>query len=105
MPDLVVITGDFVMGYNRAPEVKERLSEMSAVLKMVSDRFLTLSVLGNHDYWLSRNSVVEMLGQAGITNLNNAVHTLERAVISCISPVWMMSRNAGRVWIGAFSIP
>ena len=78
MPDLVVITGDFVMGYNQAPDVKERLGEMADVLKMLSDRNLTLSVLGNHDYWLSRNSVVKMLEQAGITNLNNAVHTLER---------------------------
>jgi len=78
IPDLVVITGDFVMGYNQAPEVKERLGEMADVLKMSSNRYLTLSVLGNHDYWLSRNSVVKMLAQAGIKDLNNSVYTLVR---------------------------
>jgi len=76
-PDLVVITGDFVTGYNRAPDVMEKLDELAAALKVLSERSPTLAVLGNHDYWLDRESVIDVLRQAGIKDLNNSVQTIE----------------------------
>jgi uncharacterized protein len=77
-PDLVVITGDFVMGYNFAPAIFEKLGELADMLKVCSDLYLTLAVLGNHDYWLNRDSVIDMLHRAGIKDLNNSVYSIER---------------------------
>lgn len=77
-PDLVTITGDFVMGHNRDITMIEQLDELAVTLKPLSDRFPTFAVLGNHDHWLNRRSVITMLGNAGILYLNNDVHTLER---------------------------
>lgn len=78
-PDLVVITGDFVMGYanNHEPHMIENLDQLADVLKILSGQFPTLGVLGNHDYWFNRDSVINMLHRAGIMELNNSVHTLE----------------------------
>ncbi len=78
VPDLVVITGDFVMGYDHAPQIFEKLGELAETLKAMSDRFPTFGVLGNHDYWLNRNSVVDMMHLAGIKELSNGVQTIKR---------------------------
>lgn len=78
VPDLVVITGDFVMGYDHAPQIFEKLGELAETLKALSDRFPTFGVLGNHDYWLNRNSVVNMMHLAGIKDLSNGVQTIKR---------------------------
>lgn len=76
-PDLVTITGDFVMGDDRLKEtVLGMLDELAGVLKPLAQSAPTLGVLGNHDYWLDRTSVVNMLESAGIKSLNNAVHTI-----------------------------
>jgi len=75
-PDLVVITGDFVIGYDRAPDVMEKLHELAGVLKVLPERFPTLGVLGNHDYWLNRDAVITVLHRAGIKDLSNSVHTI-----------------------------
>jgi predicted MPP superfamily phosphohydrolase len=78
-PDLVTITGDFVMADDRLQRVViEKLDEMASVLKTLSERVLTLGTLGNHDYWLDRTAVVDMLNKAGVNSLNNSVHTFER---------------------------
>ena len=80
-PDLVVITGDFVMGYDNhhEPHVIENLDQLAKALKTLSGHFPTLGVLGNHDYWFNHNSVSQVLRQAGIKELNNSVHILERS--------------------------
>ncbi len=76
-PDLVVITGDFVMGHHYVPDILEKLGQLAEALQLFSGRFPTFGVLGNHDYWLGRSSVMDTLRLAGIQVLNNAVHTLE----------------------------
>ncbi len=78
-PDLVTITGDFVMGDDRLKQtVLGKLDELASVLKTLSASVPTLGSLGNHDYWLDRTSVVNMLNKAGIKSLNNSVHTITR---------------------------
>ena len=75
-PDLVTITGDFVMGEQRFhQEVMDKLGEMTVVLKTLSEKVLTLGSLGNHDYKLDRTAVMDALDKAGIVSLNNSVHT------------------------------
>ena len=80
-PDLAVITGDFVMGYDNhyEPHIIENLGQLAAALKMLSGHVPTLGVLGNHDYWFNHTSIRQMLRQAGVLELNNSVHTLERS--------------------------
>ena len=77
-PDLVVITGDFVMGDRQALHIIEQLDDMAGELKVLSERFPTLGVLGNHGYLFGRSAVIDMFQLAGITDLNNAVHTFVR---------------------------
>ena len=77
-PDMVVVTGDFVMGHRQASKILGKLGELSATLKPLADRFPVLGVLGNHDYWLNRSSVMNALAQAGIRDLNNSVQTFSR---------------------------
>jgi predicted MPP superfamily phosphohydrolase len=78
-PDLVTITGDFVMGDDHMNQtVLGKLDELADVLKTLPTNVLTLGSLGNHDYWLDRASVMDTLNKAGIKSLNNAVHTLTR---------------------------
>ena len=77
-PDFVTITGDFIMGYNRVPNILEKIDEMASILKPISEQALTFGILGNHDYWVNRDALLNTLQSAGIRNLNNAVYSLER---------------------------
>jgi len=77
-PDLVVITGDFVIGHDWYGDVQTILDELVEELSVLTERFLTLAVLGNHDYWLDAATVRTMLANCGILEIGNDVHTLER---------------------------
>lgn len=77
-PDLVTITGDFVVGHTRSQHELDKLDDLAAALKPLSERFPVFAVLGNHDIWLSRNSVLKALYRAGITTLSNVSHTIKR---------------------------
>jgi predicted MPP superfamily phosphohydrolase len=77
-PDLVVITGDFFSGpvwnehLDRAAEVLvEELSELTS-------KYLTLGVLGNHDYWSDADNARAALARAGIVEIGNSFHSIER---------------------------
>ena len=76
-PDFVTITGDYILGYNRVPNILEKIDEMASILKPLSEKTLTFGILGNHDYWINRDVLLDTLQLAGIRDLNNAVHTFE----------------------------
>lgn len=78
-PDAVAITGDFILGHNRAPNVWSRLGELANILKRLTDRVLTVGVFGNHDEWLPNTDMFNMLNQAGIVNLSNTVQPIRLA--------------------------
>jgi len=73
LPDLIAITGDFVArdGHLHAPT-------LAAVLGDLSARDGVVAVLGNHDYDAGAAVVRHALAAAGIRELGNAVHTIER---------------------------
>lgn len=72
-PDLVAITGDFVTWK------PERFAPKLAIaLGKLKPREATLAVLGNHDHWTNPTTIRQALAQAGIIDLSNAVHTLQR---------------------------
>lgn len=78
-PDLIAITGDFV--------TSEDFTEVSASdaapgliepLSRLKPRDSTVAVLGNHDHWTDPELVRRVVRESGITELSNAVHTIER---------------------------
>ncbi len=74
-PDLIVLTGDFVTATH--PRVPDRLVPGLSGLQAGDG---VVAVLGNHDYWgrPGPGVVLSALRDSGVTNLNNAVLTLER---------------------------
>lgn len=86
-PDLVAITGDF---FSYAP--KRFAKGMVAALGALAPRDATVAVLGNHDYWTDPIVVREVVGESGIINVSNAVHTLRREEamlhLASVDDVW-----------------
>jgi uncharacterized protein len=71
-PDLVVITGDHV---SRLPRQHVELLDTLAKLQ---PRDLTISILGNHDVYNDPTPIRAAIKQAGITLLENSIHTIKR---------------------------
>lgn len=69
-PDLVVIAGDFIEGFDAAeaahagPIIARQLRGFAAPLG-------TVGVLGNHDYWTHAPTAVRALARAGVLLLDN----------------------------------
>ena len=76
-PDLVVMTGDYVIGHNWHGDVNSTLSVLRKELSRLASQFLTLSVLGNHDHWLDAETVRKALQASGIVDIGNNIYTLE----------------------------
>lgn len=72
--DLIAITGDF-LSYSVDPGVPRRLAE---ALGRLEARDGVLAVTGNHDYMTDVDTVRRCTREAGITELRNAVRTIER---------------------------
>lgn len=72
--DLIAITGDF-LSYSVDPGVPRRLAE---ALGRLEARDGVLAVTGNHDYMTDVDTVRRCIREAGITELRNAVRTIER---------------------------
>jgi hypothetical protein len=73
-PDAVAITGDFITHGDMtafSPGLIAGLSQLKA-------RDGVFAVLGNHDHWTDRAGVRRVLRASGITELCNAVSTLQR---------------------------
>jgi predicted MPP superfamily phosphohydrolase len=77
-PDVLLITGDFLIGYEFNHASRQALEDLIAGLSPLADSVPTFAVLGNHDYWINSKAVREMLRAAGITDLTNRVFTLTR---------------------------
>jgi uncharacterized protein len=76
-PNLVAITGDFVLGHNDVQTSIAEMGEMELALKVLTTHFPTLAVLGNHDYWLDAPAVLAMLERSGVQTLVNSAHKVQ----------------------------
>jgi len=77
-PDLVVMTGDYVIGHSWTKNLDEAAQDfIDEVSKLTAD-YLVLGVLGNHDHWTDAEKVRTMLSRCGVVELNNAVYSLRR---------------------------
>lgn len=73
-PDLAVITGDFVIGHDWNEDSQAVLDELVHELSALTEKHLTLAVLGNHDYWTNAKAVCAALMACGVVNISNDVH-------------------------------
>lgn len=77
-PDVLLNTGDFLIGRGFTQRTQQWLDALTAVLGPVASAIPSFAVLGNHDYWTDARAVRAMLSASGITDLTNTVFTLER---------------------------
>lgn len=77
-PDLVAITGDFVVGGKKASWYVDKLDDLLVALKRLSSKSPTIAVMGNHDYYTDVSMVREMLSKANVVELKNDVFSLTR---------------------------
>jgi predicted MPP superfamily phosphohydrolase len=77
-PDLLLLTGDFLIGhfFDRSSEL--HLQDLIEILSPLADSIPSYAVLGNHDYWTNAGAVREMLRSCGIQDTTNSVFTLTR---------------------------
>ncbi len=77
-PDVLLITGDFVIGHDAADVSQQSIQDLITGLSRLGTSFPTFAVLGNHDYWTDVETVRHILSSSSITELTNRVFTLER---------------------------
>ena len=77
-PDLVVITGDFVIGHSWSGALDDAAEDFVEVMSSLTSTYPVLAVLGNHDHWTDSVRTRAMLARAGVQELRNDFHRLER---------------------------
>ena len=77
-PDVLLITGDFLIGHDESDISQLAVQELITGLSSLAQVIPTFAVLGNHDYWTDAHTVRHILSASGITDLTNAVFTLQR---------------------------
>jgi predicted MPP superfamily phosphohydrolase len=77
-PDVLLITGDFLIGGDIAAISEQTIQDLMTGLSRLASAVPTFAVLGNHDYWVDVKTVRRVLSVSGITELTNAVYTLKR---------------------------
>jgi uncharacterized protein len=77
-PDLLLITGDFLLGYHFKDSSWQALKDLAEVLSRLAKSIPSFAVLGNHDHSMNPQAVRQMLQSCGVTDLTNNVFTLTR---------------------------
>jgi uncharacterized protein len=77
-PDLVVITGDHVLGHSWNDTLDTATEYYVTEISALTQKVRVLAVLGNHDHWTDAAKVREMLLQCGVLEIGNSVYTLKR---------------------------
>jgi len=77
-PDILLITGDFLLGHRFTDDIKQALDDLTKVLSPLAESIPSFAVLGNHDYWVDAEAVRKMLSLSGVIELTNTVFTLTR---------------------------
>lgn len=75
-PDLLLLTGDFLIGHEFNSASEEYLQEIINALSPLTSTVPSFGVLGNHDYWTDAHAVREMLSACGVKELTNSVFTI-----------------------------
>jgi uncharacterized protein len=91
-PDILVITGDFVIGSKPSDVSQQMIQDLITGLSHLAQRVPTFAVLGNHDYWTDETRIRSLLAASGIKDLTNSIFTLKRGAESLhicgVDDVW-----------------
>jgi predicted MPP superfamily phosphohydrolase len=77
-PDVLLITGDFLLGHHFTEAAWGFLDDLSNGLTRLAKVIPSFAVLGNNDYRMKPNAVRKMLASSGVKDLTNSVVTLTR---------------------------
>jgi predicted MPP superfamily phosphohydrolase len=77
-PDVLLLTGDFLIGRKFDSGSEQDLQDLIKILSPLTSSIPSFAVLGNHDYWTNPEAVREMLKVSGIVELTNSIFTLTR---------------------------
>jgi predicted MPP superfamily phosphohydrolase len=77
-PDQVVCTGDYVIGHDWTMELELASLDFIDMMTPLTQVYPTVGVMGNHDYWTDPVRARNMLKRAGILELKNDVHRIQR---------------------------
>lgn len=77
-PDVLLITGDFLLGHHFTDAAWGLLKDLSDVLSPLAKSIPSFAVLGNNDYRMNPKAVRQMLSSSDVKDLTNTVITLTR---------------------------
>ncbi|GAB4498839.1 MAG: metallophosphoesterase [Anaerolineales bacterium] len=77
-PDLVVMTGDYVIGRSWTSALDVAAQDFIDVITPLTQNFKTIGVMGNHDHWTDPVRARDMLKRAGVLELKNDVYRLQK---------------------------
>jgi predicted MPP superfamily phosphohydrolase len=77
-PDLLILTGDFLIGRNFDENSEKLIQELIEILAPLAESIPSYAVLGNHDYWTNADAVRGMLKACNIVDLTNTIFTISR---------------------------
>lgn len=100
-PDILLITGDFLIGHYYNNSSTQALDDLAAVLSPLAKFIPSFAILGNHDYWTDATAVRQMLFSSGVTDLTNSVFTIKnngaRLHLCRVDDVWEGSPRLGLI--------
>ena len=76
-PNLVVITGDFMIGHFWDFVLDQAAEDFFNVVTPLTQKFPVLAVLGNHDHWTDSERTRSMLERTGVIELKNDIRRLD----------------------------
>jgi len=77
-PDLVVVTGDHVFGHAWSIRLDAVVDDYVEEMSRLSEEYVVLGILGNHDHWSDAQRVREMLARCNVFELKNDVYSFDR---------------------------
>jgi len=77
-PDLLLLTGDFLIGHGFDEDSEQAVRDLITILTPLAASFPSFAILGNHDYWTNPEAVRKLLRSCNIMDMTNSVFTMTR---------------------------
>lgn len=77
-PDLIVVTGDFVIGHSWSEALGFAAEDLVIEFSSLTSEYEVLGIMGNHDHWTNPAKVREVLSRCGIIELKNDIHVIAK---------------------------
>jgi predicted MPP superfamily phosphohydrolase len=78
-PDVVAITGDYLLGHGWDEARQQALEDIAVALRPLAESSsIPITVMGNHDHWTDVQKIRDKLQEISIHDLSNNVLTIPR---------------------------